>query len=234
MEIEGAVTQDVESAATETTPTPEPTGESVAATPATPSPAPARSGTENAIPHWRVEEMRKRDREELAQLRQQMQQYQGVLDKVNNGFTAFGKGLGFIQDEKPEYVDKRTYQEQLQSLEQKLSNQYRQELAVRELQSAWKQTEAKHSKWAKVPGFREACLNQYAEQTNRDLSEIADDVAGQYAKMFAMAQAEAEQAKVAEMQKTKVVKPGGGAGSPVPAAEKGNIAGKIMARLKDR
>lgn len=234
MDIEGAVTQDVESAATEPTSSPEPTEPAVSPQPSEPQ---ARTGTENAIPHWRVEEMRRKDAQkhaaELAEVRKQLEQYGSVINKVNDGFSAFGRGLGFIKDEPPKYVDEKTYQEQINSLKSELSEKFQQDLAVRELASSWKQVSAKHSKWTTVPGFKQACLEEYSN-TGRDLGEIADDFAGRYAKMFAAVKAEEAAAKEAEVAKTKVVKPGGGSGAPVEKGAKGSIASQVMARLKDR
>lgn len=233
VETEGAVTQDVDTAATESTANPtEQQGQNrEPASPTTATAQPARNGTENAIPHWRVEEMRKKDREEVTALRKKIEEMGGVMNKVNDGFTAFGRGLGFIKDPEPKYVDEATYTKSMESLKREMSESFQQEMQIREMRAQWDNVSSRHAKWVKVPGFKQACLDEYV-QTGRPLMEIADSYVDQYAKMFAAQKAAEAEAGEAEREKAKVVKPGGGAGAPSTKPTKGSISDRIRASLK--
>lgn len=236
MSEETAVTSDASSAGAGETSTPAATTggtttESGNQSPAATAQAPQR--TENSIPHHRVEEMRRRDRDEIAALRKQQMQYEALLKRVNGGIEAMGRGFGFIKDEEPQYVDAKTFETKVNSLKASIESQYREEMLFRELTSEWRQVSAKHAKWAAVPGFKEACLSVYAQDASKDLGTIADEIATQYGKLLAAQAQETVQTAVTSPA-AKVVKPGGGTGAPAPKDRKGSVSERVSAMLRQR
>lgn len=230
----GAVNVDTASAAVESNPSPTTSDAPVTTGSATADGSVAQNpgGTANAIPHWRVEQMRAADRKAIAELREKMNSYESVLSKVNEGIHGMAKGFGFAKDPEPTFVDANRYQQDLTALREQMSNQMREEMLYQRVSSDWNSVSQKYADWAAIPGFKQAFLDAWSKDPNKGHAH-ADSIVQAYEKMFAARQNKVAEEKAA-VASTKVVKSGGGTGNADKSEKKTSLADRIAATLNSR
>lgn len=215
--MEDAVNPDVGSApaAVET-----PSSEPVSSTPAPTSSAP----TENAIPYSRVKEMvSKRERELSERYERELAAYKKQAEGWGEFTSVWKRSLGLEQPPKPEYVDKNTFETQLNERIKSLEQKNRAEREYEKASAQLEQAKAKYPDAFNVIGFEDYCIEQYRQDPNKSLLAIADEAAAKQKKYFEtlLAKQQAEYAKnKEEAAKTVPVKSGGGVAAVAPAKEK--------------
>jgi hypothetical protein len=231
-DLEQAVNEDAGSAAAGETHTPEHGTESGAAA----SGSAAATAREEMVSKRafleRLEQQKRSYEKRIADYEKKSKQYDEMFSKVNQGIHGMARGFGFIEDEKPKFVDEKTANERFSSLETKLRQEFEEKQLYRTLQSEWKSAAQKHAKYAAIPGFKEAVLAQYQSNPDVELTEVADKIAAEWGKYFAVQQAAEAQEKVAEAGKAKVVKPGGGTGAPTTKEKRGSVGDQVLRRLR--
>jgi hypothetical protein len=204
----------------------EPSAASASVTP----PQAVRSPQDNPIPYSRVKEMIAKRDKELEAVRAEASQYKEFLRNSQQGIL---KAFGLQQEEKPSYIDQKTFEEKYNSLKSEFQQTLEQREMVQQARLGWREVSSKHSGWASWPGFREAVLNQWGSDPSKEMSEVADEIVSSMEKELAKRQAAATQ-EYGEKKASapKVVKSGGGAGSPASKDDKMPMKAAIKKMLR--
>lgn len=175
--------------------------------------------SENPIPHYRHKEMldralageRKQWESKLAAIEKKYEGMSGYKDFAEKQLESTIRALGWKEEEKPELVDKKALQAELNNLKQEW--QYQQEEA--KLSSQISAAKEKYPKYFEFPGFLEGCISQWSSNKGKTMPQIIEENVNAYKKHLDSLKQEYAKTKE-EAAKTQVVKAGGGTGAGAP------------------
>lgn len=199
------------------------------------------SGSENAIPHWRVKEMLAAREREWSQkhsaLEQKLKQYDDYQSRMQQAQLAYLRQTGALPEEKPSYVPQEVFQQSLQETEQRIRAEMEDRALAEQARSEWREIAAQYGHYAKRRGFRDAVFSDWVRQPHRPMADIAAEVAKDWdglGEHFAARAAEAQRALEEKNQKAPKSAPGGrGAGAPsrTGSEKRESVGDKIRNKL---
>lgn len=180
-------------------------------TPPADSAGEGRTGSENAIPHYRVKEMieasERKWQERYSQAEKQIQSYQNFMREAQQGML---KSFGLWEEKKPTYLSEDQVAERLTSMEQKIRQEIQQQQLRTQYESSWREVASKYGPYTNLPGFQEAVARGWAE--TGDMVKAAERIVAEYKKWQASQSNEYVDEKTRQQGRNTVVRPGGGTG----------------------
>lgn len=208
---------------------------------------PQRQGADNPIPHYRHKEMleravqseRQRYEQELASLRKQYDGMQGYKQFAETQLESTMRALGLKEDPKPEFVDKKSFEQTLQKELQTLKQDWQLQQEESKLRSQLQAAKDKYPQMFKFKGFESGCLQDYVTEKGKSFPEIVEENVKAYQAQLDALKTEYAKAK-ADAAQTKVIKSGGGTGggsstpskAPRSGQERVDYLRKKIAELK--
>lgn len=231
-----AVTQDTGSATVETTSSPDTSSAATSTGTSTTTAAPTQAAptgktyTEadvQRIIRERVAGQNKR----FSELEKQQKQYEAMIQRLNGGFEAFGKGLGFIKEEEtpPWQKDIQTLREEYDKRFSEHSQRVEQAQLMKQIKSDFKVVQSKYPDWADMPGFKDEFARRWDPE--KDPAEVMKDVVAAYEKKLAARSNAAAEAK-AETAKVVPAGKGGGGTASATTGKKGSFGDRAKAAIR--